>query len=372
MNSTPSLSALAPVLLASLALAQGSAVIPAGYASVEGNLLTDEPFSYDQVSHVQYVHQSLLTAVPSNAVLTSLAYRRDQGFMLDAVLRRARGTQGTTPVWEIRLRNYTGSVLQPDAAMPISQPTLWTAAMTARIVSFPDLPRSTNPTANFDVVLMFDRPFAYTGTSLGIHHFSYETNNVVYPTYLMDSVFTQPSIGSVALISPTSTGCPANENRCNGTAPNPGGGNLEVYLYDGKPNSAGACYLGTSSTSWNGFGLPMGLGFLGLPACSVYTDLTVAFPRAINSAGISSLSASVPGDPSLVSATIYSQWATLDDRVNPAFPVATSDGLALTFGPVLHGYAINMSTVSLAGNLARGQRGIVRPGEGLIFRLSWQ
>ena len=79
-----------------------------------------------------------------------------------------------------------------------------------------------------------DRPFAYTGGSLGIGHFAYESTKATLP-YYMDAVATNPTTGSVQRISPNALGCPAGENRAEGFAPNPGGGSVEFFGSGGTP-----------------------------------------------------------------------------------------------------------------------------------------
>lgn len=363
-------SGIAVTLLCTLSFlpAQTSAVVPPANATVEGNSLDPEPFGFNQITHLHYVDRSLLAGVPAAASLNAIAYRRDWGSTaaIPTMQRIARGLPAPA-IWEIWMLNYAGPVLNPSNVI---LRTGWTNVMTPILVNFPDLARGAGPTANFDLGFVLDVPFLYTGGALGVANLAYESDGTVF-NYLVDAVVSDPTVGSVQPISPTALGCPAGENRCEGFAPNPGAGNLEFYLYGSKPASPAVAYLGTNTTSWLGTPLPMNLGFLGIGACSVYTDLAVPVPTSTNVAGVASTRIPVPPEPALASSTLYGQWLVQDDRVNPAVNLATSDGLAFTLGPTVGGYTIPMSIVSAAQALSRGRTGFIRRGEGPVFRLSW-
>lgn len=348
--------------------AQNTAVVPPANTSVEGNGLDQEPFGYDQITHLQYVDRSLLTAVPPSALLTQIAYRRDWGSTSAQATLQRIGRQGpSSAIWEIWMVNYTGAVLSPTNNMRRAG---WTNVMTPTLISFPDLPRGAGPTAPFDLAFVLDRPFAYTGGALGVSHSAYETAGTTY-NYWIDSQVSSATFGQVDRISSTSVGCPAGENRAQGVAPNPGAGDLEIYLFGGKPSSPAVAYLGTNTTSWLGAPLPLGLGFVGLNGCAIYTDLVVPLPAFTNIAGHASMRVPVPAEPGLTNATLYGQWLLRDDRVNPVVNFASSDGLSFRLGGAVGGYTVPMSVVSGAQNLARSGTGFVRVGEGAIFRLSW-
>ncbi len=348
--------------------AQNTAVVPPAYATVEGDLLDPEPFAYQQIAHRQYVDASLLGGVPNGAMINSLAYRRDWNLITAATMSRLIRNLPATAIWEIWMVNHAGPVLNPSNAL--TPFTGWTNVMTPLLINFPNLARGPGPTANFDLTFALDRPFLYSGGSLGIGHYAYETTGGT-TVYYMDAVTSPSTVGHVERISPTSVGCPAGENRAEGFAPNPGGGSLEFYLYGGQPNAAAAAYLGASSTTWGGIPLPVDLSVLGLGGCSVYTDLLVSFPAPINIAGVSSVRVAVPATVDLVGSVLFGQWVARDDRVNPNVRLATSDGLRFTLGPNVGQYSIPMSIVSANGNLAQGRIGFIRRGEGMVFRLGW-
>lgn len=287
-------------------VAQTTAVIPPGNATVEGNSLDFEPFGFQQINHLQYVDRSLLTAVPASSTITQLAYRRDYGsYTVTPMQRLLRGTPATA-IWEVWMVNYTGPVLNPTNNIRRAG---WTNVMTPVLVNFPDLARGTGPTANFDLQFMLDRPFLYTGGSLGIGHYAYETTGGTV-TYVMDAEVGANSTGSADRISATTLGCPAGENRCEAFAPNPGAGNLEFYLYGAKPNALATAYLGTNTSTWLGVPLPLDLAPLGAAGCELLVSVHAVLPL-FSWLGERSVTWAVPNQPALVGVHFYNQAVTL-------------------------------------------------------------
>lgn len=108
---------------------------------------------------------------------------------------------------------------------------------------------------------------------------------------------------------------------------------------------------------------------LGLPGCFLYTDLVAMLAASTNVQGVASLAVPIPANPILAGAVLYSQWAVTDPRVNPAFPIATSDGLRIQLArsnvPVLR-----MSTVAhpTSGTTTTGFRSV---GLGHVVEITW-
>ena len=131
--------------------------------------------------------------------------------------------------------------------------------------------------------------------------------------------------------------------------------------------TAFAC-LGTSSTMWNGFSLPIDLAKLGLPGCRIFADLSVSFARQSSSTGTAELRVTVPPDGQLAGATLFGQWIVQDLRVNPNVAIAVSDGLRFTLGSEP---APLVTSMSAAGTLANGGSGFVQLNHGLVVALRW-
>jgi hypothetical protein len=364
---------LLPLSLAALLPAQGSTVVPPAYAAQAGNSPDVEPFATDRIRHVQYVDRTQLTAIPPNALLKAIAYRRTIQLTNPIMERKTAGGQQAIPSWQVRIGNFTGPVMNPPGTFPTSTTPGWTTVFSRTVdftTNFPPLPLPTSGLPAFLVRFPFDVPVQYAGSGLGVDHFAYETISYAYP-YLMDGTYSPVAGGSVVPISPTSVGCPAGQNRSEGAAPNPGGGRIDSYLFGAPAAAIATAFFGASKTNWLGIPLPLSLAGFTLPGCFVYTDLTLPVPALTTSAGIGEVHVPVPGDLALGGVTIYGQWVVNDARVNPAFPYATSDGLAYTLGKSIGTGLVQMSVVSGIGVNAQGRVGFVQPGRGPIFELSW-
>jgi hypothetical protein len=363
------------VALAALQLtvsAQSSTlVVPQGMATVDGNELDTEPFGYDRVRHVHYLGAGLLQGLPTGAVITRLAYRRDARALPTQTLQRLLRGAPSTPLWQVAMRTFAGDPLRVDGGFPVVGDPAWTIVFTPRTISFPDLrpvPAGTLPA--FTVQFPLDQPLTTNGTGLAIDHYCYEGTAATY-AYFVDSVGTSvPAGGSVDLITPTSTGCPAGENRAYGNAPDPGAGNLELFLFGAEPQAAGSLALGLSATQWLGLPLPLRLDSLGLVGCAVHCDLLSLHAVTATTAGTAEWRVAVPGDAGLAGASLFAQFVMNDPRVSPIVPLATSDGLRVTLGTVV-GATPQMSVVSGINNVANGRIGLLQVGRGPVVELTY-
>lgn len=355
-------------------LGQGAAVVPPAAAARDGNSLDREPFGYDRIRHVQYVHRSLLRGVPGGRTLRSIAYRRDASFARTTTLRRVGRGAKVKPVWTVQMGNVplTVNVQNPPVAFPRQGQPGFTVVINGKIMDFPDLapPPASGP-APWTIKFPFDRPFVYRGAHLAVDHFVYHTTNRAY-NYYVDAVESSPGAGGKAdLISPTSLGCPRGQNRARGLAPNPGAGDLEFFLFGAVPRNRVFACLGASASSWGGLKLPYDLSAFGLAGCKVYTDWSVVVPMRATSAGTAEFRTPVPAMTTLLGASLFGQWVAVDHRVNPSFPFASSDGIRFTLGKQLGGEFFNTSVVSGIANLARNRTGFVQPGRGAVFQVTW-
>jgi hypothetical protein len=336
--------------------------VPPWASSADGNALDREPFGYDHLRHVTYVSRDLLSQAPGGARFHALSYRRDAS-RRDDVLRRPG-----SPVWQIRMGNYVGSVQSPPSRYPTLGDPSWTTVLAQRAINFPELWLPGQGLPGFDLTFALDQPFAYAGGHLGIEHYVDEGSLTRYD-YMIDAVDSLVEGGYVTPLSGTS-GCPSGSNRVLGNAPNPGGGDLDLFLFDAWPGAVAVLGLGTSDQWWNGSRLPIDLWPLGLAGCSIYTERAMSFLRPVSSAGLAEFAMAVPGDPVLVSASFFAQWFVVGDyRVNPLFPLTTSEGVRITLGAHLNNATLGMSVVS--GYAGSNQFGFVQPRRGPVFRLSY-
>lgn len=379
-----SLLALAALILAPLALSPAlksqtsTYTIPPAYANKPGNSLDQQPLGLDQIRQATFVDKAYLTGLPIGSKINEIRYRREEN-RLDKIytsFEPMRRNPTVLPVWEIKMGSFTGHYDNLDPQYEArSNGVSFTTVFAGRLnlaVNTPTLAAPSNPARPAPFQMLFPFNIAqpvYGGTGIVVQHFAYEQRNRQH-IYYVDSVETQPgSGGTVALINSTSLGCPPNFNRVYGTAPNPGGGNVDLHLFGAPTNSPALAYFGSSSTSWGGVPLPLELTFMALPGCKIYTDLLVAALTNTNVAGIATLSFAVPGNSSLLGASAYNQWAIADTRVNPAVGFAMSDGVKITLGSQLGKETIRMSVISGEGMRANARVGFYQPNRGPVFQL---
>ncbi len=73
--------------------------------------------------------------------------------------------------------------------------------------------------------------------------------------------------------------------------------------------------IGISKTIWSGLKLPLPLGFLGAPGCSLRCDVLLALPAA-NKQGVARLVLPLPANPFLATASFYNQAIVRDPGAN--------------------------------------------------------
>ncbi|MHC4512835.1 MAG: hypothetical protein ACYTKC_04050 [Planctomycetota bacterium] len=373
--------ALAAILFAAAPAAQSnSLVVPPAYATTEGNTL-DRGLGTDQIRHQQYIHTSLVNTA-LNKSIKELRYRRDgninrvNGTIVEPMSRKPVRSTIPVPNWRVLMGNYSGDVMNPGPTYITNNTTLFTGVLNigpqpGPNANMPDLALPASGLPPFDIRFPFGSPFALRGPHLIVEHFSNATRNATYH-YYTDAVWSLPSgFGDVDLISQTTLGCPAGQNRVYGVAPGPGGGNFELYLF-GAPNSARcAAVFGGNTKTWGGRTLPLNLGFMGLGACNIYTDLTGWIFTNTNLAGFAELRTPVPNNKSLAGIVFYNQWLVVDPRVNPAIGLAASDGVKVTLGTKMGSPIIPMSVLSGEGNYAQNRTGFTTRGTGNVFQLIW-
>jgi len=376
LDALPTLGLLTALMLASTSSGQTSShVIPPDYATKPGNSLDLEPLGLDQIRHATFVDRAYLAGLPIGSKLLELRYRREEN-RLDKIYSNfepMRRYTNVIPNWEIRMGRFDGdySNLNPqyNAASNQVQFTTVFAGQLNLSLNTPTLYPPSNPTTPAPFQMIFPLNVAqpiYAGTGLFVEHFAYAARQRTH-IYYLDAVEAPPqSGGSVDLISPTSLGCPPNFNRVHGSAPNPGGGSLDLHLFGAPANAPALSYFGA-----NVLPSPLNLSFMGLPSCHLFTDLLMSAPVQTNVAGIATLSLRVPANPALMGAFAYNQWGVVDPRVNPAVGFAMSDGVKVTLGNQLGVETIRMSVISGQGVYANSRAGFFQPGRGPVFELGY-
>ncbi|MEZ5965600.1 MAG: hypothetical protein R3F56_17330 [Planctomycetota bacterium] len=111
------------------------------------------------------------------------------------------------------------------------------------------------------------------------------------------------------------------------------GNSISWRIANARPLSGGALYIGASRTNYNGFPLPLNLGFIGMGAsCLLCVSVDVSLPFATNSAGAASIPLVIPNDVSLIQGHIYTQPAIVDIGVSTRIPVVHGNALDTLVG----------------------------------------
>ncbi len=103
------------------------------------------------------------------------------------------------------------------------------------------------------------------------------------------------------------------------------GDSFRVRVKQARASSPAMMLLGFSTSSWGSQSLPLELGFLGAPGCSLLTAIDAAQSFSINTGGTGNVVYSVPNDFYLLGLHFYQQALILDSGAN-AFGVALSNG----------------------------------------------
>ena len=105
------------------------------------------------------------------------------------------------------------------------------------------------------------------------------------------------------------------------------GDSFRVRFSQARPSSSTFVFLGFSSSAWSGIALPMDLGWLGAPGCSLLVSIDDVQSISTNAAGTGSFSYDLPNSIYLLRARLYNQGMIFD-------PTANGLGFAFTNGGV--------------------------------------
>jgi len=107
---------------------------------------------------------------------------------------------------------------------------------------------------------------------------------------------------------------------------------FSVDLANAKARSPALLLLGFSNTQWiPGIKLPLALGGLGAPGCSLLCSTEVMFPTATDASGNARVGLAIPNARSLLDLKFYNQYFVFDKKVN-ALGMAASNGGKATIG----------------------------------------
>jgi hypothetical protein len=89
-------------------------------------------------------------------------------------------------------------------------------------------------------------------------------------------------------------------------------------------------FIGAYNSTWNGVPLPLDLGTMGMPGCSLWVSGEILVPVAI-AGGRGTATIPIPLDTALLSGRFFSQGFVIDPSAN-SVGISTSQGIACRFG----------------------------------------
>ncbi len=111
-------------------------------------------------------------------------------------------------------------------------------------------------------------------------------------------------------------------------------GNLITWrVSNARPLSGGTLYIGVSRTTFNGFPLPLAVGFLGVgPSCLLCVSVDISLSFATNAAGVGGISLVVPNSVNLIQGRLFTQPAIIDVGAGTPLPIVHGNGLETLIG----------------------------------------
>lgn len=322
--------ALVCLISSSLAPAQRQVVCPSANASTEGGSRISFPFAGNGALRYQQI-----CSIPGQVgVISQVAFRRDN----DAVV--ASGNYSAfSPDFDLVLSS------SPRTPVTISKTFANNHGSDVRIVHSGVLNwPADNKVPPGPTPFAYTVPIALPFLCLGLQDLCVEVNRRAYtnPNTLF---FLDASASSVGTgIRKLGDGCPAGAFNLvqvyDNWAP---GAYARVLQYNAATSSPVALVLGDSATNLGGYSLPLDLGIIGVPGCSVYTNLLLSI-AGLNStasgpyAGRWEFATELPNNPALSGQQLFLQFYNLNDvNIGNALNLSLSQGYGITFAAVQSG-----------------------------------
>ncbi|MFO1052462.1 MAG: serine hydrolase [Planctomycetota bacterium] len=149
-----------------------------------------------------------------------------------------------------------------------------------------------------------------------------------------------PSLGIPSIRTHVSGTMTAFGSGCPGSAGTPthsglgtpdAGQVMTLRVSNGGASTPVIALIGFSNSIWSGTPLPLSLGLLGAPACSLRVSPDVTFNAATSASGIASINLQLPDQTALIGAHLYSQFVVVAPGAN-GLGLALSNGLDTSIG----------------------------------------
>ena len=105
--------------------------------------------------------------------------------------------------------------------------------------------------------------------------------------------------------------------------------NYQVHLSGAEPGQSAFLTLGVSNQMWGTLPLPVDLGIIGAPGCSVLASREISIGAATNGSGAASSTLPIPDEPALLGQTLFAQWTSLAPNSPNTLKLAFSDGMEI-------------------------------------------
>ncbi|MCB9880610.1 MAG: hypothetical protein H6832_13735 [Planctomycetes bacterium] len=350
--------------LTSCVAAQVTTVVPAATATTEGVGFDQRPFGLERIRLTQLIPFDRL-GIAAGKKVTELAYRRD-----GTVLTTTALTRPATFAYSIRLGNLDTTVASGvpfDPRNPTGlflSPGSGTNSLVEYFNAIPNWPALvTKPTgpADFDLRFKLVAPFVVQGPSgIAIDHYVYGSTNASY-NYYVDIDRSSVDHGKATRFG---SSCPVDDvdNRAYAIPSNPGGAPIEASLFGAVPSTLAVLVVGASNTTWTTLPLPLRLDGLGLTGCAIHVSQDILLSMYARVTGSARALLDVPADPTLAGALVYTQWMTLDARLNPSLPFTFSGGVEIRLGTTIGSVATPFSILYGTRAVARQRYGLVETG----------
>jgi len=99
---------------------------------------------------------------------------------------------------------------------------------------------------------------------------------------------------------------------------------IQFQLTGAPKGATTGLYIGLTQTN-------IGLGLIGAPGCTLYSNIAMTVPMQSNASGVASLSYTLPNDPSVVGAKTFTQFGIIDPGANQ-LGLTMTNGVETTYG----------------------------------------
>lgn len=333
------------------AAAQSTQVVPADFASREGETFTSFPFGRSHSTRVQHYFEPRLFA--AKGTLLGVAFRPEGG----------KSYAGKGLELEIQCATSHADVGQLNTLFHANVGSHAATVFSRKILNLPLLAGQAGPQP-FGIAFTFDTPFAYDPAQGGLL-IDVMVHGQARGDYDLD-------LGSLC-VSAKGTfgqpGCPGSNQKI------PFADVPTTAVLQGQPfvfrvgdvpvGSAVGLILGSrESGSWGALTLPFDLGIAGATNCWLNTDLLLLFAAVADAQGEARFLGGVPNSPVFVGFWVRFQGFVLDPAANP-FGMTTTQGAKVQVCGAFPVGRVVGSTVSAFG-------GTVEPGIVPVTELRWQ